>query len=59
MSLDPTNPKDKNKDKSRIKQPPGTPHKEPDAPVEEPDDAPTSGPRSPIEEPDPPQPERL
>jgi hypothetical protein len=40
-----------------IKQPPGTPAKEPNAPVEEPEDAP--GPKSPVEEPEPAGPERL
>ena len=46
-------------ERERIKQPPGTPAKEPNAPVEEPDDAPTTGPKSPVQEPEPPGPERL
>ena len=56
MSLDPTkgDPKD-----DKIKQPPGTPAKEPNAPVEEPDDAPTSGPSAPVQEPEPAGPERI
>jgi hypothetical protein len=40
-----------------IKQPPGTPAKEPNAPVEEPEDAP--GPKAPVQEPEPPGPRRL
>jgi hypothetical protein len=40
-----------------IKQPPGTPAKEPNAPVEEPEDAP--GPKAPVQEPEPEGPERL
>ena len=40
-----------------IKQPPGTPAKEPNAPVEEPDDSPSTGP--PVQEPEPTGPERL
>jgi hypothetical protein len=56
MSLDPLGDKSK-KDDSKIKQPPGTPPTDPDAPVEEPDDAPTS--HAPVKEPEPPGPERL
>jgi len=40
-----------------IKQPPGTPAKEPNAPVEEPHDEP--GPKAPVQEPEPPGPRRL
>ncbi len=40
-----------------IKQPPGTPAKEPNAPVEEPEDAP--GPKAPVQEPEPSGPTRL
>jgi hypothetical protein len=39
-----------------IKQPPGTPAKEPNAPVDEPEDAPG---RAPVEEPEPTGPTRL
>jgi hypothetical protein len=40
-----------------IKQPPGTPAKEPNAPVEEPEDAPGQTP--PVQEPEPAGPRRL
>lgn len=55
MSLDP----EKGPRYDKIKQPPGTPPKEPNAPVEEPEDAPTTGPSSPVQEPEPAGPERL
>jgi hypothetical protein len=63
MSLDPLkgpdhDPANGAKD-DKIKQPPGTPAKEPNAPVEEPDDAPTTGPSAPVQEPEPAGPERL
>lgn len=59
MSIDPTKGPVRESDEEKIKQPPGTPAKEPNAPVEEPDDAPTTGPSSPVQEPEPAGPERL
>lgn len=44
--------------RDEIKQPPGTPAHEPNAPVEAPDDA-AQSPRVPVREPEPKAPERL
>jgi hypothetical protein len=59
VSIDPKKGPNHEPGDEKIKQPPGTPAKEPNAPVEEPEDAPTTGPSAPVREPEPAGPERL